>query len=181
MRNTIGKPFIAAPRALALLALTCMVLAIAAPSIAQDEGSTKSKPKGSSEVENKNVGIGIIVGEPTGLNIKWFLANGQAISGSVAWSLSGDSDLHLQAEYLFHRYDLISVEKGRLPLYFGVGARLILRENADNTFGARVPVGLAYEFSGAPFDVFVEVVPILDLTPDTDFDLEGAIGGRFWF
>ena len=73
------------------------------------------------------------------------------------------------------------VEKGQLPLFFGLGGRVIFRDNQDNRWGLRIPVGLAYEFEGAPFDVFVEIVPTMDFAPDTDFDLEGAIGGRFWF
>jgi hypothetical protein len=119
-------------------------------------------------------GIGIIVGEPTGIDAKFFLTGTNAIEAAVAWSLSGKNNLHLQAEYLYHRYDLIKVEKGQLPLFFGVGGRFIFRENAKNIVGVRIPVGLAYEFEGAPFDVFGEIVPIMDLTPDTEFDLEGA-------
>ena len=68
-----------------------------------------------------------------------------------------------------------------LPLYFGVGGRLRLRDNRDDDIGVRIPVGLAYMFADAPFDIFVEVVPILDLVPDTDFDLNAALGGRFYF
>jgi hypothetical protein len=126
-------------------------------------------------------GLGIIFGEPTGIDGKLFLTPTNAIEGAVAWSLSGNNNLHIQAEYLYHRYDLITVKKGQLPLFFGVGGRFILRENSKDTIGVRIPVGLAYEFEGAPFDVFGEIVPILDLTPDTDFDLEGAIGARFYF
>ena len=41
-------------------------------------------------------------------------------------------------------------------------------------------VGLSYMFADAPFDLFVEIVPILDLVPDTDFDLNAAIGVRWY-
>lgn len=133
-----------------------------------------AKPRG-------NFGLGIIIGEPTGIDGKLFLSESNAVEGAVAWSLSGDNNIHLQAEYLYHNYTLIPVEKGQLPLYFGVGGRVAIRENRDDLIGIRIPVGLAYEFEGGVFDVFGELVPILELHPDTDFDLEGAIGGRFWF
>ena len=126
-------------------------------------------------------GLGIIVGEPTGVSLKYQMNEKNAIDGAVAWSLSGDNDLHLHADYLIHWYDIITVKKGQLPLYAGLGGRIEFRENRDNLIGLRIPVGLAYLFAGSPFDAFVELVPVLDLAPDTDFDLEGALGARFWF
>lgn len=127
-------------------------------------------------------GLGIILGEPTGINGKLYLGGKtNAIDGAAAWSFSGDNDFHLHGDYLYHNYGWIEVKKGELPVYFGIGARLKIRDNAKNKFGVRVPVGLDYIFADAPFDVFVEVVPILELAPDTDFTMEGAVGGRFYF
>jgi hypothetical protein len=40
---------------------------------------------------------------------------------------------------------------------------------------------LTYIFQSAPVDIFFEVVPILDLVPDTEFDLNAALGARFFF
>jgi hypothetical protein len=65
-------------------------------------------------------------------------------------------------------------------LYFGIGGRIIFQSN-DTNLGIRVPVGLDYLFSSAPVDIFLEVVPILDLTPSTDLDFGGGIGVRYWF
>jgi hypothetical protein len=93
------------------------------------------------------------------------------------------NELHLQGDYIWHRYGLIDLKNGdEMPLYFGVGGRFIFAEgDRDDIFGIRFPVGLDYLFTNYPFDIFVEIVPILDLTPDSDFDLEGAIGACFWF
>jgi hypothetical protein len=136
--------------------------------------------------ETTMFGMGIIVGEPTGIGAKLHLDSGNALAFGLAWSLEGDNELHIHTDYLFHNYDLIPVEQGQLPLYFGVGGRIKINEEhhgrgGDDNVGVRFPVGLAYIFEGAPFDVFMEIVPILDLAPDTDFDLNGAIGGRYWF
>lgn len=126
-------------------------------------------------------GLGIIVGEPTGIGGKLFLSRANAIDGAVAWSLEGNNDFHIQGDYLFHNYTLITVDEGEMPLFFGVGGRIAFRENRDDLVGVRFPVGLAYLFEDAPLDIFLEVVPILELAPDTDFDFEGAIGTRFFF
>ena len=132
--------------------------------------------------DTKTAGVGFIVGEPTGIDAKFFLENEHALEFAAAWSLSGENDLHLQGDYLFHRYGLFDLQnQDDMPLYFGIGGRVVLRENVDDVVGIRFPVGLAYMFANYPFDIFACIVPILDLAPDTDFDLEGAIGARFWF
>ena len=131
--------------------------------------------------ETSTFGAGIIIGEPTGIGIKLHLNSGNALAFGVAWSLDEENELHVQGDYLYHNYDLIDVEEGEMPLYFGVGGRIKINEHADDNVGIRFPVGLDYIFADYPFDIFLELVPILDLAPDTDFDLNGALGGRFWF
>jgi hypothetical protein len=126
-------------------------------------------------------GLGIIVGEPTGLSVKWWSTERSAFQAAAAWSFSSDSNFHFHLDYIFHRFDLFDLETGRLPLYYGIGGRFRVRENADDDLGLRVPIGINYMFANDPFDIFVEVVPILDLVPDTDFDLNAAIGGRWYF
>lgn len=131
--------------------------------------------------ETSAFGAGIIIGEPTGIGIKTHLTSGNALAFGVAWSLDDDNELHVQGDYLYHNYDLIDVEEGQLPLYFGVGGRIKINDDHDDNVGIRFPVGLDYIFANYPFDIFFEIVPILDLAPDTDLDLNGAIGGRYWF
>lgn len=136
-------------------------------------------------------GLGIIVGEPTGLSLKKWTRDDRAVDAGVAWSFSENDSLHLHADYLFHRFELIAIPEinGKLPLYFGLGARVKLKEenngkgrnNDDVLVGVRVPLGISYLFENAPFDIFAEVVPVLDLAPDTDFDLNAAVGTRLYF
>jgi hypothetical protein len=61
-----------------------------------------------------------------------------------------------------------------------VGGRIRFEDN-DSRVGVRVPVGLAYLFEGEPVDLYIEVAPILDLTPDTGFSMNGGIGARYFF
>lgn len=113
--------------------------------------------------------------------MKLWTGGSTAVQGAVAWSFTEHTNLHLHADYIWHRWNVIKVEKGSLPLYFGVGGRLRLRDEVDDTLGVRFPVGLAYEFADAPFDLFLELVPVLDLTPSSEFDLNAALGGRYYF
>jgi hypothetical protein len=126
-------------------------------------------------------GLGLMLGEPTGVNAKYFIDRYNALDAGVGWSLTDDHDFHLHADYLYHVYSLVHSESGEAPIYFGVGARILFRDNKDNKAGIRIPVGLDYLFGNSPFDVFMEIVPIVDLSPDTDLDVEGVIGARFFF
>lgn len=128
--------------------------------------------------QKRGFGIGIIVGEPTGISFKSFISRTTAIDGAAAWSFTDESAFHVHVDYLLHTYSLIKVRKGRLPLYFGIGARVKL--TSKSTFGIRIPVGLSYEISGLPSDIFLELVPLMNLAPATDFTFNGALGIRFY-
>ena len=126
-------------------------------------------------------GLGIIIGEPTGISAKLYLSRANALQGALAWSLQGNNDIQIDGDYLFHRYDWITVEKGQLPVYFGIGGGVSFREHADDIVGIRFPIGLDYIFEDVPLDVFVQLVPIFEIVPSTDVELNGALGIRFFF
>ncbi|MEW6305517.1 MAG: hypothetical protein AB1705_18730, partial [Verrucomicrobiota bacterium] len=126
-------------------------------------------------------GVGTILGEPTGLSLKYWLTAKSAVDGGVAWSFKDNDSFHLHGDYLWHNFDLLPVNKGRLPFYFGVGGRVLFEEDRDTRFGVRGPVGLAYMFANAPVDIFVEVAPIIDITPKTKLTFNGGIGVRYYF
>ena len=131
--------------------------------------------------EREKFGIGVILGEPTGITAKYMINDNNAIDAGSGWETSGDNKLHIYGDYLFHLYDVIEVPKGRLPLYFGVGGRIVFHDNDDNELGIRFPVGIEYVFEKAPLGAFVELVPVLDLSPDTELDFEAGTGIRFFF
>lgn len=146
-----------------------LMMILAKPVTAQDHG----------------FGMGIILGEPTGLSAKAWTSGDNAFDFAAAWSFKNyhknhnDGSLLLQADYVWHFFNAISVSKGKLPVYVGIGARVVLAD--DPSFGVRIPVGIDYLFSDAPIDVFLELVPILDLSPETDFGIGGGLGIRYWF
>ena len=120
--------------------------------------------------------LGVIAGEPTGISAKKELGGNKAVDAAAAWSLSGKKELTLHTDHLWFRNDVFTVKKGRLPLYYGLGARAKLE--SESRVGARFPVGLQYFFRAERFTFFFEIVPILDLIPDTDVNVNAAIGFR---
>jgi len=131
---------------------------------------------------NSDFGLGVIIGEPTGPSFKVWTSSKTAIDGAVAWSLEGDNDMHLHADYLFHDYNVAKVDKGSFPLYYGIGGRILFHDgNQDNQVGVRIPVGMSYLFANSPVELFFEIVPIVDLTPNTELDFNGGVGVRYYF
>ena len=132
---------------------------------------------------NNEMGVGIIVGEPTGICAVNKMNDSNSLAAAIAWSLTGNSSLHLHIDDLFHRDDLLA-----LPFYYGGGIRVLLVENSENEddnrtthLGIRLPLGVIYQFDPHPIDAFFEVVPVFDLHPDTDFDINAAVGVRYYF
>ncbi len=148
-------------------------------------------PKGMLSVfgAGNNFGAGVIIGEPTGISLKYWLSGDSAVDFALAWSFSGNDSLHLHSDYLLHNFDLFNINKGKLPLYYGIGGRFRIKEeeknkgkrDKKNIFGIRIPVGCAYIFDNIPIDIFLEVVPVVNLFPDTNFDLDIATGARYFF
>jgi hypothetical protein len=130
-------------------------------------------------------GLGVIVGEPTGISAKFWTGGNTAIDAAAAWSLYKYQALHVHANLLFHSFDLLDVPAGALPAYVGVGGRMKLAGNSDEykdfRLGVRVPVGLEYLFDGIPIGLFIEVAPVLDILPGTGFGVNGAAGARWYF
>ncbi len=134
---------------------------------------------GTSNAQQTGFGLGLIVGEPTGLSGKYWINPWTAIDCAFAWSIDKKSGVHLHSDYVWHDYRIISVIKGKLPIYYGVGARIVFA--TDNIFGVRGVAGLNYIFDGTPLDIFIELVPTLDIAPKVGFDFNGAIGIRYYF
>ncbi len=150
-----------------------------------DEPATLTKsshPDISSPDYVGKLGAGIILGEPTGGSLKYWLNDTLAIDGAVGWSSHDHSNLYMHSDVLWHNFDLIPVSRGRLPIYIGVGGLFRVRDdNRDNQAGVRIPVGVSYMFDNAPIDVFAEIGPALDVTPDVRGEMTGGVGIRFWF
>ena len=127
--------------------------------------------------QNKGTGLGIIIGEPTGLSAKLWKSNTTAYDAGLAWSFGNKGNIHLHADHLWHNFKMFSNQ--RLPLYYGLGVRANLGD--DTRIGVRGVLGVNYFFTDIPIDAFLEIVPIFDVIPGTGFSLNAGIGLRYFF
>ncbi len=134
----------------------------------------------STVAQDRGFGLGIILGEPTGISFKKWSTSTTAIGGGLAWSFDKKKVLHVHADYLVHKFDILQIEKEKLASYYGIGGRIKVTPH-ETRVGVRIPVGINYIFERLPLDIFLEFAALLDLVPSTNFELDGAIGIRYFF
>ena len=124
-------------------------------------------------------GLGVIIGQPTGASLKYFLSQEIAIDAAVGFGLVDGDHFAVHADLLWH-FQLKSWDVMSMALYLGPGPKLGFKKEHFN-LGARGAVGVALSFNRAPFDIFLEAVAGLWLIEKLDLHMGAAIGGRFWF
>lgn len=129
-------------------------------------------------LQYRGTGIGVILGEPTGIAVKKWLNFKAAFAMAASWSFADDGGFHLHIDYIVHRTDLIKTVKGGTLMYYGIGERFKL--GTPNRFGIRIPLGINHALEKKPFDLFFEVVPILDLSPAAGSEISIAGGFRYY-
>lgn len=129
--------------------------------------------------QGNGFGLGVVLGEPTGISAKGWTSQRGAIDAALAWSARGDGYVHAHVDYLWHFQDVVNTNQQILP-YLGVGGRIQGNRNTAIA-GVRVAGGAAWLPAGAPLDVFLEIAPVVDLAPATELSVNGGIGVRFFF
>ena len=151
--------------------------------------------------DGRNLGMGIMVGEPTGITAKYWYT--QTDAQDFGFSYSFNNYFAILSDYLVHfptalnrsvRGDL----SGEFVPFVGIGGILFVDSSANpatgsaahfftgsnrNTaaFGVRIPLGVEFLPRNTPIGLFVEVDPGLGLLPGTFGFIGADIGGRFYF
>jgi len=133
----------------------------------------------SAQVCAKERWIGLYASDNSGISYKNWQSHWNAYDYGIGWSLDKEAAIYAKVDYLTHDYNLVEVPEGKLPIYYGIGAGIEF--GSEVTAGFRIPVGVNYLFKKFPYDVFVEIVPMLNIYPSTVVDLNGAVGIRYHF
>ncbi|PKL87051.1 MAG: hypothetical protein CVV23_17355 [Ignavibacteriae bacterium HGW-Ignavibacteriae-2] len=152
-----------------------LVLILAKPIKAQDHG----------------FGLGLILGEPTGLSAKLWTSRINAFDFGLGVGVGGDrikykgyyndgNRVHFHMDYLWHSFNAISSSE-RFPLYYGLGARFNSGGGYEESIGIRGVFGIAWFPHATPIDIFVELVPVLQITSSTGLGIDAGLGIRYFF
>lgn len=131
--------------------------------------------------QERKFGLGIILGEPTGISGKYWLSDKHALDFGIAYSFAHvHSSFSLHGDYLIHNSSWIRSGEP-LSVYYGFGARIHFSNKDENTLGARGVIGIVWISHSLPIDAFIEAAPVFNLFPSTSLHLDLAIGGRYFF
>lgn len=134
----------------------------------------------SSAVAQAKRGLGVMLGNPTGINGKYWFSETKAVDGGMAFSLGSKTRFQLHSDYLFHSSgELIFQDNHPLDLYYGIGGRMEFDDDIE--LGIRLPMGLAHKMENERADIFGEIAPIIDFIGRFGLELSLAIGARLYF
>lgn len=144
------------------------------------------------QAQSNKFGLGVMIGEPTGLSSKWWTSNTNAFAFGVGWSVQGyrlngfsskydnSTRIHIHVDYLWHSFNVIK-SSHEFPLFYGIGGRINSETETSGAFSVRGVFGIAWLPRSTPLDIFLEVVPTLSLIRSTGFGIDAAIGARYFF
>jgi len=163
-----------------LSVVSVVALAVAAPRLAAAEA-----------VEKGAFGVGIILGEPTGVAAKLYLGDATAVQAAAGLAFAGGG-LQVHADYLWHPWLLEERDSFSLPAYVGPGARFIYYDQGRDgqdfvATGVRAVAGFLFDFKEVPLDAFVEVAGVLEYqfgseaADGFEVTLNAGAGVRYYF
>jgi hypothetical protein len=129
----------------------------------------------------ESIGIGVFLGEPTGLDINIGLQRRSALDivlGASRFDEGRVSYGHLQ--YLV----VLGVARGQsinVPFRLGVGVAFYGVTEDATAVAARVPFQLGLRFRRTPLEIYGEIAFVVQLIDDIDTDVDGGIGIRVYF
>jgi hypothetical protein len=144
-----------------------------------------------STAQERPFGLGVIIGEPTGISAKLWTSPTNAFDFGLGWSVAGnkfdnegasngESRIHFHMDYLWHAFDAIKSEE-RFPIYYGIGGRINTGGGYNTSVAVRGVIGIAWMPRETPIDIFVELAPSLQLSPSTGFAIDAGLGARYYF
>lgn len=139
-----------------------------------------------------NLGLGIVLGNTTGADIRYWISPDNILDFQLGSRLSMNS-VAMSASYLraFRPFTITDYDVS-LPIYVGGGVRMSMASNgylyADGSvFGT---VGCSFFAKNLPIELFVEVRPTISLFGSSDniqktltpaFQIEGSLGILYYF
>jgi len=139
----------------------------------------------------KDLGFGLVLGEPTGLTLKYWLNKENALNFDLGNSFFGATRIDI--DYLWH-FDAFSSKIIKMTAgfggVFGIGRGndwwyhdrhgWYYRDGGNFGFGVRGLIGLNIIPKKAPIELFLNLGVLVGIHPDFGSGFEGSAGIRFY-
>lgn len=144
-------------------------------------GSVLSSTHVFGQIRSGSVGLGLQVGDPSGLTLKFYNGGKASVDILAAWDLN--DYLFLNVHALYHK-PLGGARN--VNFFYGPGAFLAFYEgnrryDDDDYLGAGISGNLGLSVFFDRFELFGQITPRLQVIERTNGDLGGGIGLRFYF
>lgn len=153
-----------------------------AGSILLGSAAVKAQPQG-------RFGAGFIVGEPVGISWKYRSSRTNAFDGAIGFL--PDHGYRVHADYLWQSYPF---NDENLAVHYGAGMAIgsgrseyivtnrgVFFRSQEVGFGLRGVIGLNYLIRKTPLDLFLELAPLVVLTPNSASSVDLGFGARVYF
>jgi hypothetical protein len=126
---------------------------------------------------SKGLGVGMIVGQPSGIMVVASPHERLLLDVGAAWSWN--DWLIILADCKFTDY--LTPSSLHLTGYYGLGVYGGSSDAHQGVFGLRVPLGISYRVPYTSLEFFGELVPGLEMFPETRARLQAGLGILLWF
>ncbi|MEY4617733.1 MAG: hypothetical protein RJB66_2693 [Pseudomonadota bacterium] len=134
----------------------------------------------------KPFGVGVRIGSPSGISLKYWLNGINAIDGILSWDLDDNKEVAIYGSYLVHQPSDLKIKLSPVDFYYGLGASIESQTRAktnksETSLGVRIPVGLSHHWQRQSIELYGELGTQLELIPSTTVSIDTGIGARFFF
>ena len=127
---------------------------------------------------SRDFGVGILLGQPSGLKATFALQKRIHLDFTAAWSWN--DWMLIMSDCKFEDY--ISPRSLYWRWYYGLGAYGGVSNDSDReaVLGVRVPIGVSYQFPYTSLEVFGELVPAMQIIEETRGRFHCGVGILIW-
>ncbi len=153
-----------------------MLLAVLSISTAQAD-----PPELNLAQEPQGKGLGFAMGDSSGIALAYRPDTSSTVAGVVGWSLVHEQ-FHVHTDYQYNFAKITVDPRDDIVIWLSAGPGLSVDMGGSPAHvGLRAPLGFTLIPWARPFDVYVEIAPVLVVVPDPGFTVHGATGVRFYF
>lgn len=140
----------------------------------------------------KEFGFGLILGEPSGGTVKLWLNKVNALTANIGASYFGSPRIGVDYLWHFNAFNsrivnlyagpgvALGIGSGKGFWYKENNGKFYVRESGETGVAVRAMLGLNIVPSNTPIEIFVELGPLIGITPDFGSAFDAAIGIRFY-